>query len=180
MLLDRLPDDRLVDPEIVMHQDVSHAGDLAPGNGRVLLLEGRVETAHRFSDDHQMVHHPHLHERAGVESAFPLGLFCLDLGDGVEDILEAVPAVPHSGTASRRTRSRRRGLRPSSVTRSTRQPSRSCKSSSSPPRSNSEQPGRGDTSRSTSLSWVLSSRATEPKTRTFSVRYASARRRISP
>src|SRR5438105_3666170 len=121
-----------------------------------------------------MMHHPDLNERRGVEDCPALGLLNLDLGDGVKDVLQAVPKHSHRGIASLRTRSRSRGLSPSSVTKSTLHPSKSCNSSSKPPRSNSEQPGFGLISKSRSLFSVLSPRATEPKTRTSPARYRSA------
>src|SRR5258706_6627053 len=102
--------------------------------------------------------HPYLNEVARIESLFAFRLLNFDLCDGVEDILQAVAKRPHRGTASRRIPSRRCGLRPSSVTKSTRQHSKSCKSSSNPPRLNNEQPGFVRTSKSTSLSPRLSPR----------------------
>ena len=68
----------------------------------------------------------------------------------------------------RSIRSRRRGLRPSSVTRSTRHSSKSCRSFSKPQRSKREQSGWVLISRSTSLASVASPRAIEPNTRTSS------------
>jgi serine/threonine protein kinase len=170
MLLDGLPNNLLIDAKVIMHQNVSHPRDLAPWNGRVTVPDGRVNGAHRFANNHQVMHHPDLNQRTAVEDGSALHLLDLDLTDGIEDVLQPVAKVSHSGTASLRTRSRRRGLRPSSVTRSTRHPSNSCKSSSNPPRSNSEQPRRGLINKSTSLSSVASPRATDPNTRTSPAR----------
>lgn len=51
-----------------------------------------------------------------ILSISALHLLDLDLTHGVEDVLQPVAKVSHSGMASLSTRSRRRGLRPSSVT----------------------------------------------------------------
>src|ERR1035441_3936631 len=161
MLLDGFPHNLLIDAKVVMYQKVSHPGDLPSRNGRVALPLGRINSAHRFADDHQVMHHPDLDQRTAVERCLALGRLNLDLGNGVEDVLQAVAKVSHSGIASFSTRSRRRGFSPSSVTRSTRHPSKSCKSSSNPPRSNSEHPLPGLIKKSTSLPSVLSPRATD-------------------
>ncbi len=84
-----------------------------------------------------------------------------------------------TGIASRSTRSRMRGRRPRSVTTSTRRPSRSCRSISSPPMSNRLRPGVIRTRKSISLDSSASPRATEPKTRTSVAPYFVARRRTS-
>src|SRR6266566_1205871 len=179
MLLDCLPHDLLIDPKIIMDKNVSHRGNLPPWDRRVALPGRRIDGAHSLANDHQVVDHPHLDEGAALERRSPHGLLGFDVRDGFEDVLQAVAELPHNGMASRRTRSRRRGLRPSSVTKSTRQLSKSCSSSSKPPRSSSEQPGRVFISTSTSLASVLSPRATEPNTRTSPAWYRLARERIS-
>src|SRR5437867_1911165 len=164
MFLHSLPNDCLVDAEIVMHQNVPHTGDFSPRDRRVFLSSGRVNGTHGFPDDHQVMHHPYLDQRTALKGCSPLPALSLDLSDGVQNVLEPVAHVSHRGTASRSTRSRKRGFKPSSVTRSTRQPRSSCKSSSKPPKSNREQPGCVLTSRSTSLHSVFSPRASEPNT----------------
>ena len=85
---------------------------------RVPLPAGRVNGAHRFANNHQVMHHPDLDQRTAVEGGFALHLLDFDLTDGVEDVSRPVAKVSQSGMASLSTRSRRRGLRPSSVTRS--------------------------------------------------------------
>src|SRR5262249_525904 len=169
----------MIDAEIIMYQDVSHAGDLPPRNRRIALFHGRINAAHCFPDNQQVMHHPDLDQRTAVESRLPLDRLGFDLADGVENILETAVHISHKATASWSTCSLRRGLRPSSVTRSTRQPSKSCRSANKPPRSSNEHPCFGLIRKSTSLVSVLSPRAPEPKTRTCSVRYRSAKPRIS-
>ena len=87
MLLYSLPDNLLIDAKLVMHQKVSHSRDLAPRNGWVTLPDGRINRAHRFANNHQVMHHPNLDQRTAVERGSALYLLDLDLADGVEDVL---------------------------------------------------------------------------------------------
>ena len=66
------------------------------------------------------------------------------------------PPGTHTGTASRRTRSRIRAFRPRSVTTSTGRPSSASSSNWRPPRSSSDQSGSSSTRKSTSL-WASDS-----------------------
>jgi len=100
-------------------------------------------------------------------------------GEGFEDIEKTLAVISHRRTASRRTRSRIRGLRPFSVTTSTLRLRRSCRSMSMAPRSNSDRPGSMSTRKSTSLSGAASPRATEPKTRRRRAPWRAAICRIS-
>src|ERR1041385_1374227 len=62
MFVDGLPDDLLIDAEVVVHQNISHSCDLPPRNGWVLLLDRRINRTHSFANDHEVVDHPDLNQ----------------------------------------------------------------------------------------------------------------------
>lgn len=52
VLNDGIPDDFQINAKIIVDEDVAHRGDLAPGNGGVVLFEGWIDRTNCFADNH--------------------------------------------------------------------------------------------------------------------------------
>ena len=87
MLLDGFPDNVLVNAKVIMDENISHASNLTPRNGRVPLANCRVDGTYGLANNHQVMDHPDLDQRTAIEGCPALHLFDLDLADGIQDIL---------------------------------------------------------------------------------------------
>src|SRR5436305_11710387 len=125
------------------------------------------QPTHGLADDLEVIKDPYLDQLLSIQG-FPVGdLLLRDPVDRLEHVEQPLARVSQRGSASCSTRSRMRPRSPLSVTTSTRRPSSSSRSTTSPPRSIRLRPLAISTRKSTSLCRSASPRATEPKTRTL-------------
>src|SRR5690348_12831731 len=98
-----------------MHEDVPCSDHLRPRHFGMALTEIGGESPHRFADDLDMAQHPVLYQLVAIKGiATAPGVF-LDIRDCVLDVQQTLSIISHSGTDSRRTRSRIRSRKPGTV-----------------------------------------------------------------
>lgn len=176
---DDAPDDFNVNAEVLVDQDVSVGRDAPPGNLCMLSPEVQRQISDRLANDLQILDGRILHHGVRKEHAPARSDVGLDSGNGVPSVSEEDCSVFHSGRASARTRSRKCGLRPFSVTTSTAQLNRSSRSGLKPARCSRSRPGPRSTSRSRSLVGRPSRCRCEPNARRRLIPCTRARRRVS-
>jgi hypothetical protein len=86
--------------KIIMDKNVSHAGDLSPGDFGMGVTGGRTDAERGLADDLHVAQNMGLEERIGIECRAIGRQMASDLGDGVEDVLKIEPIRPPSGIAS--------------------------------------------------------------------------------
>lgn len=102
-----------------MDQDVSHADDGGPRNLGVICLELWPQGVNGLAKDLEVMENPYLNQFVPLEFFPAAASVPLDTFDGLQDVENPLPDLPHSGTASRRTRSLMRAFKPRSVMTST-------------------------------------------------------------
>lgn len=104
---DDAPDNREVNAEVLVNQDVLEPGDAPSGNLRVLPSQIERQISDCLADDLQVADNRILHHGIRKERASASGGVGLDSGNGILDVLEEDGGVFHSGRASAKMRSRR-------------------------------------------------------------------------
>jgi len=88
-------------------------------------MKGFAKLRRRLSDELNVVQDPGLNQFFLFKRLSAPSGVTLDIRDGIQNVLQSLLRVPHSGMPSRRTRSRIRGLMPRLLTTSTLTPSSS-------------------------------------------------------
>src|SRR5450759_424798 len=179
VVLHDIPDDLDRDAEVVVDDPVPHPGHALPRDVGVCGAGARRDLLGGLADDLKVANDSVLGFQILAEGGLAGGRERENSGNRLVDVPEIDEIILHSGTASAKTLARRNGLRPSSVTTSTRRPRAASTSSQKPIRSANPRPFSRWMRRSTSLCGEASPRATEPNTRTLPAPWAFAARRIS-
>lgn len=87
----------------MMNQDVTHTNDLGPRDLWTAISDVGIERPCSLTDNLKMMQNPDLHQFFPLEDGSASLSVLLDSFDGLQDVQEAFPVVPHSGTASPRT-----------------------------------------------------------------------------
>ncbi len=93
------------DVEIVMDQDIAHAGNSFPGNVRVLFPQFLGKIFDCLPDNLQVAHHGVLCLRIREKRIVAFGYVQKDSICTVADVQKIGAVIPHSGVASARMRS---------------------------------------------------------------------------
>jgi len=114
-----IPDLVEVDAEVIVDQDIAHGDDLRPGNDRMFRMKVAPQLRCRLTQNLKMVYDPNLDQFVRNEAGVSPGRVLLNAINGIDHVVQTFSRIPHSLTASRKTRSRMRGLMPRSLTTST-------------------------------------------------------------
>lgn len=87
MTLCYLPDSLQVHAHVLMNEDISHAGNTAPGDIRSALKSFRRDSFDSFTDDLELPDYRVLPMRGGHEFGVAHGNIAFDLPDSVEHVL---------------------------------------------------------------------------------------------
>ena len=122
ILLDYLPDDVSIDPEVVMDQDVAHANNLGPWHVRRKLPDVVRNSTKGLAENLKMPDNPVLDQLLVLEDLTSTPRVAVDALNGLQRIAKALSMISQRGTASRSTRARIRECSPRSETTSTCRP----------------------------------------------------------
>lgn len=135
-----IPDKFEIDPQILMGKHVAQSADLPPRHARRALLKPfAAQALGCLTDDFKISDDRILSFRTGKKRLSSLAGLCLDTLQTEQDVVqENARVAAHSGRASLRIRSRRKGLMLFGVTTSARLPTMASRSCWRPMRSSSE------------------------------------------
>jgi hypothetical protein len=118
-----------VDTKVIVNQYIPHGNNLWPRDRGILFVELTAKFRCSFSNNLKVVNNPGLNQFILFKFNTACGDVAFNPFNSFQHIQNSFSPISHNSTASRRTRSRMRGLIPRSLTTSTFRPRISCNAS---------------------------------------------------